>query len=476
MKKISLLLIILFIASSVFSQDSIMPILNQKFPAYELHSDLAFIKNKAVYKKYNHDGLLFVGKERFTQLYDSIKNVINEKDEMSRLEFYFLTAPLVNSLQDERSYYSLLGNYAYDAQKKEYLTFAERSTIPFGMYTFHDSVFITTDSLDLYKARIISLNDIPANKVVSEIFKYISFRDYSFYQKNKYGPIGSYYYPILSNILFGFQNEIEISYTPFGIDSVLKTKIQLLQSNDSLFFKKIKKHEITRSWYSLKVQNDYSILRISALPNSRANIHILNEIFLKIKKLQPKALIIDISSCSWSSDIFWITFLNYLYEGELSLYEFQEKPVSLKKFTKKKLNYKYITGQYYDIYKSCKYYGPLYLIVGPRTASSAVRFADILKYNKIVDKIFGSETLSRTTQYDYSTKHYLPITGLRLSLSTNLRYALDKNTNTHGLIPDVEVKPNNVEEFWKNYKNKFVIEKVINLIESENQENENTSD
>ena len=63
MRKIILLIFVLQASLYSYSQDSIMSMLNYKFPAYDLKSDLAFIRNKAVNKKYNRDGMLFVGKQ-----------------------------------------------------------------------------------------------------------------------------------------------------------------------------------------------------------------------------------------------------------------------------------------------------------------------------------------------------------------------------------------------------------------------------
>jgi len=150
------------------------------------------------------------------------------------------------------------------------------------------------------------------------------------------------------------------------------------------------------------------------------------------------------------------------------LYGYHKDKKDLKNYSKKILKNKdYITGKYSDINHEYKYDGKIYLITGMGTASSAVRFADIMRFNNIVAKIYGEETLSKTTQYDFRTTHYLPYTGLMLRLSVNLYYALDKNLNTHGLIPDVIVKPNRVRECQKNSQNTIVIQKVVDLITKE---------
>jgi len=435
------------------------------------------IKNKVIYKRYNQNGLLFVGKERFNQLYDSIKNVIKEKSEMSRLEFYFLTAPLVSSLQDDRSFYSLVGKYAFNPQNETHISFHDKTLIPLYIYSFNDSIFTLNDTSELYKAQIISINDISANIIFSTLLGLTQFSKFNYYDKHQYGRSGLYIYPFLSHELFGFKNDIQIKYKPLGSDSILQTKLELLHVGDSIFFNKLKKDRISRTWYNLDVENDYAILYLKSLPEGEVNIHFFNDIFRKINKIQPKALIIDISNCAWSFDTFWLVLLNYIYEGKLWLYEYHKEARDISKYLKKRLkNKKYIVGNFSEINNDYRFSGDLYLITGPNTKSSAVRFADILRYNHIVKKIYGSETLSKTTQYDFANSYFLPITGIQLVLSTSLSYSLDKNTDTHGLRPDIEVKPRNVSEFFENSGDRFVAKKVIELIESEKQENENTSD
>lgn len=470
MRKLYLLFIALFLSSANYAQDSIMPILQETFQSYELVSDLEFIKNKAIYKKYNYNGLLYAGKERFTQLYDSIERVINEQDKMSRIDFYFLTTPLIHLLQDDVSIYSLLGEYAHNPKNDEYLPFAEKTVIPLAVSVFHDSVFIVGEKSGLHKSQLISINDIPANKVVADICKYTSFRKDRYYRKYKYASVGLYNNSVILNLLYGFHDEVELKYSPFESDDILTKKVELLPIGDSAFYNSIKRRTDSKPWHSLTFENNYAVLKIMSMPRGELKLDELDNIFKQIDEHGSTSMIIDISDCSWSYDNFWIVVLNYLYEGELSLYEHQKKPLDLSKFSKKRINNAtYILGKYADINKEFLFKGKIYLITGSSTSSSAVRFADILKYNKISDKIFGGETLTKTTQYDFYNSYYLPATGIALGLSNTLFYALDKNLDTHGLIPDVEVVPANTIEFLDNTDNKLIIERVIKLIDTEHE-------
>ena len=276
-------------------------------------------------------------------------------------------------------------------------------------------------------------------------------------------------------MLFGFHDEVEIKYVPFEKEADSIKSIELIPIGDVAFYKHVEKKMDSLPWYSLSFEKNMAVLKIKTMPPDDLKLKLINEIFGMIYINNPSSLIIDISGCSWSYDNFWIILLNYLYEGDLSLYEFQKRPQNISKYTKKRINnISYILGKYSDINKDFLFDGNIYLITGPATSSAAVRFADIINFNDIVTKIFGSETLTKTSQYDFYNGHYLPVSGISLGLSTTFYYALDKNLNTHGLIPDVEVKPKNGQEFLNNFENEIVIKKVINLIKSENIKNENT--
>lgn len=468
MRNLYLLFIALFLSSANFSQDSIMPILHHLISTEELNTDLTFLKNKAVNKRYKYDGLMYAGKERFYNLYDSIKNVLQKKESMSRLDFYFLTAPLVELLQDDVSIYSLVGKYAHDSRNEGYLPFAEKTVIPLMVEVFQDTVYITSNYSDLFKSRLISINDIPASEVIAGVLKFTSFSKSRYYKKYKYASLNLSYSSVISYLLFDFHDEVEIKYTPVGEETVLTKSVKMLPIGDASFYEHVKKEMDSLPWYSLSFEEDVAVFKIKTMPPDDLKLELINNIFGKIHENKPVSLIIDISGCLWSYDNFWIILLNYLYEGELSLYEFQKRPQDLAKYTKKRINnISYILGKYADINKEFQFKENIYLVTGTSTSSAAVRFADIIQYNHIVTKIFGSETLTKTSQYDFYNGHYLPISGISLGLSTNFYYALDKNLNTHGLIPDVEVAPKNGQEFLNNFENEIVIDEVIKLIKSE---------
>jgi hypothetical protein len=464
-----LILISIFFSIAVNGQDSIMKILNQVFPAYELNSDLAFIKNKAENKRYGGNGFLYGDKERFYKLYDSIEKVIDDKKEMSRLDFYLLTAPLIRCIQDDQSYYSLMGDYTYDKTMKRYHSFSDKTILPFDVDVFNDTAFIFNDTTEMNRSTIISINNIPASDIILKILRYSSFSKYNYYKKYQTGYFNLYRDPIITKVLFGFKNEVEIKYIPIGSDSIKIKRMDLLPMGDSSFYRNVEQRIASKEWYRLAFKNNYAIFQIRSLPELGMNLLVINDIFKRINKIKPKNLIIDISGCNWSFDSFWIVLLNYLYEGKLSLYEYQGEQQDLEKSTKKFISKKeYIDGDYSDIDPKLKFSGNIYLIVGTSTYSAAVRFADIMRYNKIAAKIFGQETLTRATQYDYPVKHYLPVTKLYLQLSAVLSYALDQNHDNKGFLPDVEIKPETAKEFQEDIYRLLVTEKVIKYIESEN--------
>lgn len=455
------------IVTSGYCQDSLMRILNEKFPALELKQDLAFIRNKAQFKKYNHDGLLLAGKVNFNRLYDSIESVIDEKGAMSRLDFFYLTAPLVRMLKDDGSLYNLRGNYSYDNQGKKKVIFAEKSVIPLLLQIFNDTVYVTGDSTALYQSRLISINGIPAKKIVSEIFRLTSFTGDRYYRKYGYGYLPLYHYPELCFSLFGFHDKVEIEYMPPDTKTTIFKELQLTAIGDSLF-KAIEEKPAERLRYRLFFRANDAVLRIIPMRNDVINVDEMNGLFKTLSESPPETLIIDLSYCYYSSDIFWLVMLNYLFEGELWLYGYHKEPVDLAKYSREKMKKsQMVKGKFSRIDRGNSYNGKIYLITGPYTASAAVRFADIMRYNHIATGFFGRETMIMNPSYDFPTLHYLPVTGLVLYLSYTFFDALDSNRNMSGFMPDVIIQPDNITEARENRSDQVVIEKVLEFIHKE---------
>jgi hypothetical protein len=475
MKQLSGVIFVLLLTSHVFTQDTLMSILNQQFPAYELKSDLAFIRNKAEFKRYGGDGLLYIGKERFYSLYDSIEKIIDEKGKMSRLAFYFLTAPLVRELQDAASYYSLAVDDVFDLHETDSLLFSAKIVLPFNIAVYQDTAFITGFNPDLNRCRITAIDEIPVNQIVADLFRHTSFSSDNYYTKHGSGYINLSNDALLLYVLYGWRDAVEIQYYPSGSKVISRLTVSLKEHRDKVFPWDPERRTEEMDWFSLEEESGFAVLRIKTLRNMETNLKAVNEVFRKINHLNPKGLIVDIADCSWSHDMFWVVLLSYLYKGNLWLYQYHDEAQNLGKYTKKRIKQRdYISGKYSDIDQGNRFFGDVYLVTGSSTANAAVRFADIMRYNKIVKRIYGEETFNRSTHYASSNHYILPVTKLKLRLSTVLNYALDKNQDKDGLLPDVEIKPTNSEEYWENKNNQLIIKRVIDHINS-NDLNENTS-
>jgi len=467
MKKLSGLLFGLIMVTTVFAQDALMSILDQEFPAHELKSDLAFIRNKAEFKRFGGDGFLYAGKDRFYSLYDSIEKVIEEKGTMSRQSFYFLTAPLISCLQDDASYYGLAVDGAFELHRRGNETFAMNIVLPFNIAIYKDTASITGFNPELNRCRIASINETPVNQIVADVFRYTSSSADYYFSKYRSGFLNLSNQALLLYALYGFRDSVEIWYYPSGSNAISSLTIHLNIPGDIGFSKNPERRTDEENWFSLEKESDFAVLRIKTLQNMETNLESVNQVFRNINDLNPRGLIIDIADCSWSHDMFWVVLLNFLHDGKLWLYQYHDEPQDAGKYIKKRIKQRdYISGKYSDMDRNNKFSGDIYLITGSATANAAVRFADIIRYNNIARRIYGEETFSRTTQYTNSNHYMLPVTKLRLRLSTVLNYALDKNHERNGLLPDVVIKPKTQGEYWENKNNHLIIKRVIDHIHS----------
>ena len=470
MKQLSGIIFVLLLTSHVFTQDTLMSILDQRFKAYELNSDLVFIRNKAEFK-YNKDGFLFVGKDRFYRLYDSIEKVITESGEMSRLEFYKLTAPLIRCLKDDGSFFGLEGDYVYDKSEKRFLPFSEKIVIPLFIVVYNDTAFMVSDVEELNHAQIISINNIPINQIVSDVFWYTSSCRDSYFRDLLQGNMTLNNYPLLLYALYGFKDEVEIIYIPREADMPGSKRIELLALGDDSFFRWFEQMNARPLSHGTILDMEYPVLRIGQIDGSEIDLFELNDLFGRIHDLQSKALIIDVSSCFGSHSSFWILFLNYLSDGDLYFHS-QKDRNDLAKLSKEHIKKykKNIIGKYKDIDQSVRYKGDVYLLVGAGTWGGVIVFADVLRYNKLSVRIYGEETRTGTTLYVNTNDYTLPITRLRLGLSTYLRQGLDKDARYSRLKPDVVIKPNSTAEFWDNRYHNLIIKRVIEDIQANSEQ------
>ena len=447
------------------SQDSLAPHLNKMFSAIELKQDLHFIKQKAEFKKYNETGLLFIGKKRFNFLIDSIEKVIDERKEMSRLEFYLLTAPLISELEDDDSFYSLKGEYAFSGKKSK--KFTEKIVFPFNCTVINDSVYIIASRELPIDSRLLTINGKPAGEIAKEIRFRKNSRTKRYYSDNKIMGLGFSSLWVDTYTFYNFHDSVTVEYIPFGEKNNRVKTVALGNPGDEYFTDLIEPMRTRQYFMNLYFHDSTAVLSIEKMYRTKIDIDTLNAIFSRIKKSGCKNLLIDVMQCNRSYRALWLALLNYFYDGNIELYQYHKKPVDLLKYSKKRLKKsRIVKGKIPGNIDEFRFNGNVFLAFGNSTRNFAVEFVDIMQHNGLVKNTYGRETGSRATQYSYYQRYFLPITGLRLDLSIMLIRSLDNKKHERGILPAFEIPHFNMKIEEENYfrHNRLYMEYVIDYI------------
>ncbi|MCB2220501.1 MAG: hypothetical protein KQI35_08910 [Bacteroidetes bacterium] len=465
MKYLFYLIILLILHVSGEAQDSLDNYLQTTFPAFQLKSDLHFIRQKVEFKKYNASGFYFIGKKRFNFLYDSISQVIEHEKEMTLKDFYLLTSRLIQELQDDRAVYSMVGDQLKKENRLRQMKDAIR--IPIYSVVMNDTAYILNSKLLPDHAQLVSIDGIPATEIIKNTFKDVYQDNWHYLNNNGFGAFPFYLRYIYIYVKYGFRETITVTYIPHGKSLPEKQEIKLYKPIDTSLSKAFIYPDRKNKSLELRFEEDMAILKVNGHTPFEINIDTINAIFSTIKEKNSQTLIIDIANCTLSYDYFWLTLLNYFHEGEISLYGYQKEPVDLNKYTVKHLRNKdYVKGKVSKIADDCRFNGDIYLVMGYGTRSSAVTFADIMTYNRLATATFGQETGDKASRYDHPLHYYLPVTGLSLYLSSMLVKSLDQTKHTRGIIPDYQINLENIKTYHENKEqhNALILQKVIQKI------------
>ncbi len=470
MKYTLFLLIVIVLDVTGHGQDSVEDYLHAHYPAFELKSDLHFIRQKAEFKNYNATGLYFTGKERFNFLYDSILQVIDQKQEMSLLDFYHLSSKLIRELQDDQSVYSLVGESLVENDRLKRMGDAIR--IPIASVVINDTAYISNSRLLPDNAQLLSINGMAATEIIGRTLKDAFPHQWQYLRNNGFALFQFHMAFMYIYTQYGFHDSVTVEFIRPGASLPEKQEIKLYEPGDTSINGGFKLDAKKQQFLSLRFDEDIAVLKVNNHYPFEINIDTLNMIFTSIRDKKIRALIIDISECKKSYDYFWMTLLNYLYTGEINLYGYHKDPVDLMKYTAKHLRKKdYVKGKISKIASNCRFDGDIYLVTGYGTRSSAVTFADILTFNQLATSTFGQETGDRTSRYDRPIHYYLPVTGLGLRLSTTLVKSLDHTRHTRGLLPDYPIYLNDIGAYQENIEqhNALILQKAIQIIRKKNQ-------
>lgn len=450
-----LLLFCLLMPSLSFGSD-IDSVLTKKFGSEQLVADLDFIKTNVQTKRYNRTPYLYLNQADFERGFDSIKSIINKEGQMSLFDFFSLTTPFLNTVCDDHLNFVLSG--PWDRNNNGINIFDNKIMWAASAYFINNKIYITGSSDIPEKSHVLSVEDIPDTVLIKELLRFQQYSLQRYYKAHRAIPINFYANDLIMYKIFGMKDNITVKFKRSETGKVETAKIELKRHNDIQEISQLRAKSRIGN-YDLSFEGKTAVLKLNTFNYRDFNegINNYNQIFKTIKDKESQNLIIDVSQNGGGSDINWMTFLRFINKMPVQLncnapqYDIKEA-LSQSKIDQSKID----TTVFFN--------GDKYLVIGPKTFSSAVRFADVMKSNLICKNVFGQETLGQATHYGEAKNYILPNTNLAIVISSKLFYSINCNTDKSGVMPDLEVPLKTIDDYMTYFQNGIAIKKALDLI------------
>jgi hypothetical protein len=454
--RIVLLLTFFLLISSLSYANDIDSVLTKKYGSEQLVEDFDYIKTNVLTKKYNRTPYLFIRQEDFERGCDSIKRIINREGQMSLFDFYTLTTPFLSSICDDHLNFIFSGPWDYI--NKDIKVYDNKIMWAASAYFINNKIYITGSSEIPAKSRVISVEDIPDTILIKELLRYQQYSLQRYYKAHRAVPINFYVNALIMYKIFGMKDNITVKFKRSETAKVETVTIELKKYNDFQQVSQLRE-KLRNNNYDLSFDGRTAILKLNTFNyrNFNDGINNYNQIFKTIKENESQNLIIDVSQNGGGSDLNWFTFLRYITKLPVQLNCNAPKLEIKEALIQSKIDQSKIdTALFFS--------GDIYLVTGPRSFSSAVRFADVMKSNLLCKNVIGQETLGQATHYGEAKTSNLPNTKLVITVSSKLFYSINCNTDKSGVMPDLEVPLKTVEDYMNYFQSGFAIKKALNLI------------
>lgn len=395
-------------------------------------------------------------KEKFLKDADSIK--MSFVQDLNLIEFYLRVERLMAKLQDGHTDLEI-PLLIYNTTNPFVLPydFNLSSTVPF--ITF-ERPYRTIKSQLPQKAEIISINDIPAEKIVNDIIEVNTGESRLF--RAEYG---NYYFEnFYLEVLYEMNGNYRIKYKSRGDIKTVDIKgIRLKALNErqkNFYDTTANKSASQEANYSLKlIDNKTAIINFKSF-DWHGFTRFTDSAFRIIKEKSIKNLIINLMDDGGGDSDVGDAFFQFILDKPFKQYDkvvgknsallkerlrqhlINKKPDSSDLALLARKNGSIDTVFYDDIpiqKNPLRFTGNIYLLVNGRTFSSAGDFAQCFKYYKR-GVIIGEETGGLIESYGDIVTTHLPHTKLELTISTKLYFNVGaKENDWHGVIPDIIV-------------------------------------
>ena len=417
------------------------------FSPNELDEDLDFLFKTI--EEVHPNMYAYTSNESFSKLRDQLYGQISKS--MSRLEFYKAVAPVVSSLKNGHTFMNLpRGAFA------EYLRKGGR-IFPLGFHWDGRSVILKSsasgDDLPI-GGEVLTIDNQKAQEFLIRTARY-------FPAENKSYNLGSLETgTTLSMFLWFEKGDAELlTLSIQGMDGTVKQYVV-----QSLTQQEIENQDTANETKDNTVITDknpnYSYRYISEQKTGLIEFNacvdlekfevFLDEAFRKIKEQSPDNLIIDIRKNSGGNSSLGDELLRYLTDKPCRQFEKYEWKVSKQVCEQYRLLgmeepegeigsiQSYEVGFEQPEDNPLRFKGKQFLLIGPRTVSSAVSFASAVKHFGL-GTLIGQETLDTPVSYGEIIGGSLPNTCLGFSVACKRFVDAGAVENGRGVIPDYEV-------------------------------------
>jgi len=407
-------------------------------------------------------------------------NLTNSLRQMNRLEYYRLLKPIMAKIKDGHTRLTLPIWIDVLNQRKKSLKW-----FPLNVVIHNDNAYVVNAGRNPNDipigSKIISINNIPINDIVSKMLAFNESYTKSCFVNNIESDLGRYLWEY-----FGFTDAFKVKYEQ--PNSVVKEDTivgqlpyltamesyywsQKYNSSKSLMPKPIISDENSSFSYKIFNDNTYAYINFFSCKRDNSNDSLLYTFFSILNEKKIKNLIID---------------ARYNYGGATSVNEkllqyIGNKPYTsvseayvktsllLKKYYKDDKEFtpyiinevkKYYDGKFTISNSPLLFKGQVYVLAGTETFSSGANFVAVVKDCGLAT-VIGYETGGLASGYGDYLKFTLPNSRLKLQVATKYLVRPSGNKQPSGVIPDIIVNKTLNDKL---YNIDTVLEKTIQLI------------
>ncbi|HPW66751.1 MAG TPA: S41 family peptidase [Salinivirgaceae bacterium] len=452
-----LLGIFLILQSCIYAQEYVPTYLSKN----EVKADLKFLKDKLtnIHPLFLDQNFNNQWNEQYSEAYTNIP------DSMTFNNCYTMFTSLMATLKDGHS------NFAFPFSERVKYMNAEGVTMPFTVEIKNNKIilkecFDENYYIELVGSEILSINEIPANKILERLVNFYGDKNIAIINNNIEKYFGAYFW-----IVYGSFPQYKIDLLKDGGEFLVT--LNAVNNQDYFTLRNKFYPQQTEEKYQLNFINSDSIayLKIKSFADKKVLSDFLDNAFDSIKEKGFKNLIIDVRDNPGGTSDGVDTLLSYLTTERYRQYKSIGLRVSneIKNIYENKKPELYNMVKhfednqlfYYDdtmlvkmpVHRQNRYNGSLFVLIDDKTFSAASTFAGVIKeYN--IGKIVGYSATGGTIEYYGDFLLFkLPNTKMEFFISSKhfIQYGgadLDK-----GVFPSIKIEENeDIENIVKKQK------------------------